>query len=130
MSFPWPSFGSFIFQRDEWPMPGTDIGWLTSPSRVRQRPLGSSRDVIALTAIGSAERSFEVLLTQDRLDELKALVDTEESFTDWARPVPLARDAYLLSVDQSEEVLVMCPNPEDQGKRWRTRIILVSRDIT
>lgn len=127
--YPWPSFGTFLFTKDETPMPGSDVGWIQAPQRVRQTPLGSARDVIALTAYGSSERSFEVLLTYDRLQELKALVDTEEQFTDWRRPVPLARTAYLSGVDQSEELLTACPTPETQGKKWRTRISLISRDV-
>lgn len=128
MSYPWPSFSTdFLFQRDEQPIFGTDTGWARAPSYSRSRPLGSATDSIVVLAIGSAIRSFECYLSPDRFDTLEGYINTSASFTDWERPTPDSRDAFLLQITPLDpDVRVVCSDGVTR-KRIRTRVDLVSQ---
>lgn len=102
MGYPWPSFGSFLFEREETAHFGTDVGWVNAPSFVRQRPLGGLADNVTLMAFASADRSFEQTFTQDRFNAFAALMGTVGLFTDWATPYPDSRQAELLEVTALE----------------------------
>lgn len=127
MAYPFPGFGTFMFQRSEWPLFGTDTGWNRELSVAQARPLGSSRDSVVTLAAGSQVRSFECLLTPTRYAELLALLNTTATFVDWERPVPNSQSAFLKTVTQSE--WLRSANPDDTGtrKRIRTRVELVGQ---
>jgi hypothetical protein len=101
--YPWPSFSSFLFKKRETVVFGTDQGWALAPSYVQGRPVGSTKDHIVATAIGSATRTFEIYLEQDRFIQLQALLNTVGLFTDWERPVPDSRQAFLTEVSPQEK---------------------------
>lgn len=126
MPYPWPSLGAFRFTREETPIYGTDIGWQATPSYSRQRPLGSTVDVITTLSIGSYERSFEVFLSQERFDAFFTLLNSSALFTDWKRPVPDSRQAFLSEVSRVEQAgYGRKPNGLYKPK-IRTRVVLVS----
>lgn len=130
--YPWPSFIGFKFESTESPIWGTDAGWVLSPSYSRQRPLGSSGDVITALAIGSAERTFEVYLTPARFLILQGLLNTTGSFTDWTRPLPESRNAFLTEVVAQENVISLryAATPGDTSpsnqRKIRTKLTFVS----
>ena len=126
MPYPWPSFGSFLFARDETPIWGSDQGWRRSPTYARRRPLGSATDSVLTLAIGSADRSFELYLSPSRLAILEALVNTSALFTDWERPTPDSRTALLSLVEPLEWLAVACTDGTTQ-KRVRVNVVLVSQ---
>lgn len=123
--YPWPSFGGFLFYREETPIFQTDQGWVNSPSYSRQRPLGSGSDVISALAIGSAERTFEVYLTPQRFNGLLMLLNSKGLFTDWDKPVPGSRMAFLSEIVPIEEAFGIQPTGLTQRKR-RVRLTFVS----
>lgn len=126
MPYPWFSAGGFRFRREEMPIYGTDTGWLRTPSYNRQRPLGTSVDVVNAIAIGSAERSFEVNLTPARYAVLESLLNTQFLFTDWRRPIPDSRNAFLSEVAGTiQDQIGHRPDGIPQRK-IRTRISLIS----
>lgn len=101
--YPFPSFGTFIFKKSETVLWGSDQGWVLAPSYVQVRPVGSTVDHIAATAIGSATRTFEVNLEPSRFNELQNLLNTTADFTDWDRPFPNNRSAFLTEVSPQEK---------------------------
>jgi hypothetical protein len=105
MPYPWPSFGGFLFRLSEHAIWQTDTGWVISPTYVRQRPLGSGTDAIVTTAIGSSERSFDMLLDPQRLQSLQGLLNTKATFTDWRRPAPDSRPAFLAGIAIVQDVI-------------------------
>ena len=123
--YPFPSFGGFQFKRDETAIWGTDIGWAKTPAYNRQRPLGSAADVTVALSIGSAERSFEINLTPTRFAALEQMLNTRAIFTDWGRPTPDSRMAFLSEVIPVEDIVSHIPNGIDRRKR-HVRIVLVS----
>lgn len=128
MPYPWPSFGSFRFAKDERVVFDTDNGWLRQPSISEQRPLGSATSSIVTLAIGSARRTFECRLTPARFAALEALVNTTALFTDWDRPTPDSRQAFLRSVtplDRSE--VLVCRNDGSTPNTVRVRVELISQ---
>lgn len=125
MPYPWPSYGGFRFKRDENAIWGTDNGWALAPNYNRQRPLGSASDVITTLSIGSAERTFECYLTIERFNALQGLLNTKALFTDWARPTPDSRQAFLSEVTPVEESFGIKPDGLVKRKR-RVRITFVS----
>lgn len=127
MPYPWPSFGSFQWHRDETAIFGTDTGWNRQPGYAQSRPLGSARDSIVTLAIGSAARKFECLLSPSRYDELAGLVNSAAFFTDWERPAPGQRFAFLANIEQRQWVAVRCSDGETE-KRIRTVVSLISQD--
>lgn len=132
MPFPWPSFGGFRFLGvNERPIFRTDRGWNISITTSRQRPLGTATDSIVTLAIGSASRSFELYLTPARFATLQALVNTTALFTDWDRPDPDSRQAFLASVMQLDRTPVkVCDsngNPTRFPNRVRARVELISQ---
>lgn len=125
MPYPFPSFGGFNFQRSEYPIFGTDQGWNISPSYQRSRPLGSAIDVIVTSSIGSADRSFECYLTPERYQQLFNMVNTRAVFTDWDRPTPDSRNAFLSEISRVDEAYSnMKAGPT--VRKFRTRVALVS----
>lgn len=126
MAYPWPGFGSILFARDEIPIFGTDMGWQRLPSIDRARPLGSATDSIVTTAAGSATRSFEVYLSPTRLAALEALVNTTATFTDWGRPTPDSRSAFLFTLLNLERLAVKCHDGVTR-QRFRVRVELISQ---
>lgn len=124
--YPWPSFGNFLFTRDESSLQRSDRGWNRTPSYARSRALGSASDNVVTMAVGSSERSFEVYLTPARLAVLAALVNTVAAFTDWERPTPDSRDALLMKVEQREWAAVRCSDGSTQ-KRIRTQVTLLEQ---
>ncbi len=129
MPFPWPSFGSFKFSGvDERSIFKTDLGWNRRISTSRQRPLGTGTDSIVTLAVGSASRTFEVRLTPARLATLEALVNTTALFTDWDRPTPDSRQAFLASVTQLDRTLIkLCDTNGVIPNRIRVRVELISQ---
>lgn len=127
MSYPFAGLGSFLFDRDEHPIFSSDMGWNRArPSIDRQRPLGSATDSIVTIALGSAERSFSMYLSPDRAVELEQMVNTTADFTDWTRPEPDTRQAFLASVIRQEIVQVICTDGVTRA-RWRCSVSLVSQ---
>lgn len=100
--YPFPSFGGFNFQREEHFY--TDTNWVKSPSYQRSKPLGSSTDVAIALSIGSSERSFELYLSPTRFAQLEGMLNTKAVLTDWARPVPDSRQAFLTEVTANPDV--------------------------
>lgn len=125
MPSPWASFGGFLFQRSEHIIWGTDAGWVRTPSYSRQRPFGSATDAITTIAIGSAERTFEIILTPSRFDSLEMLMNSKALFTDWGQP-PDSRVAFLTEVTPVEDVVSYAPNVTYATRKRRTRITLIS----
>lgn len=100
--WPFPSFSGFKFQRDEHFY--SDTNWAKTPSYQRTRPLGTSTDNIIALSIGSAERSFELYLTPTRFAQLEGMINTKGLLTDWGRPIPDSRQAFLTEVAPSQDV--------------------------
>jgi len=123
--YPWPSYGGFLFKRTEHEIWATDIGWVRSPSYSRDRPSGSDTDVVIALAIGSADRTFELVLTPARFDALEQLINTTAVLTDWGRPLPDSRLAFLTEVTPLEDVISYSPDGTSIRKR-RTRVAFVS----
>ncbi len=105
MAYPWPSFGTFLFNATERPAVEEDTGWVVNISASKSRALGALTDSITLTALGSRQRDFSIYLAEDRLLEFLALVGTTAAFCDWTRPTPDNRQAFLDSAVQSSEIL-------------------------
>jgi len=127
-SYPWAGFGdTWRFHRDEQPIFGTDSLWTRAPSYSQARPLGSAIDSIVTLAIGSAVRSFECHLSPTRFNELEALVNTSNDFTDWKRPTPDSRAAFLLRLTPVDpDVRFVCHDGVTR-QRIRTKVDLVSQ---
>ena len=125
MGYPWPSFGAFFFKREESAHFETDAGWALTPAYVQQRPIGSTVDYIIATSIGSATRSFEVTLTYSRFLQLQQLINTIAVFTDWLRPLPDSRMAFLSEVTPLEQVANAA-----LVRKLRVKISLVSQNAT
>lgn len=118
MPYPWFSFGNFLFEREETPLLGSDTGWAISPSIARARALGSTTDSVLTVALGSMDRSFDLLLSPARYAALQALAGTTAVLTDWKRPTPDTRNAVLSGVVlSSEEIMVRCHDGTRQLKR-------------
>lgn len=126
MSYPFASFGTFLFTPDERSIEETDTHWGLSPARDTSRPLGSATDSIVTTAIGSSRRNYQAYLSPSRFASLQALMDTVADFTDWERPTPDHRNALLLSVSEVERVDVICSDGVTR-RRIRAQISLVSQ---
>lgn len=124
--WPWPSLGGFQFKREEQPVYGTDLGWVQNPVYIRQTPLGSGGDTIVTTALGSMERNFEVYLSEDRFAILKAMANASYLFTDWSKPRPDSRQAFLSSVIQQDIGLHAKPDTNQTYKVSRVRVSLLS----
>lgn len=124
--FPWPSFGSFNFKQAETAHFGTDVGWIPTPTFIRQKTLGSLSDSILFTTQGSDERTFEVTFDPDRYAELLALIGTVANFTDWTRPVPDSRQAMLMLLTPMEFQIAVRRENGYTYRKIRTRISLVS----
>lgn len=125
MGYPWPSFGTFQFKREESAHFETDAGWVLAPSFVQQRPIGSTVDNVFAVSIGSATRSFEITLTRTRFLELQQFLNTTAVFTDWNRPQPDTREAFLSEVTPLEQVSNVA-----LVRKLRVRISLVSQNAT
>lgn len=125
MPYPWPSFGGFVFRREEHIIWGTDVGWAESPSYSRQRPFGSETDSIISLAIGSAERQFEINLTPTRMAALRLMLNARALLTDWARPTPDSRMAFLTEITPLEEVISFS-REATAARKYRVRLAFVS----
>lgn len=125
MAYPFPSFSSFQFRKEEQPVWESDAGWVLAPTYSRTRPFGSNADVITTLAIGSAERSFELYLSVDRFEELQGLLNTSGEFTDWARPFPDSRLVFLTEMTPISDAVSNVPGGINLRKR-RTKITFVS----
>lgn len=126
MPYPWAGFGSFLFTREEQPLFGSDVGWQRLPSIDRSRPLGSATDSIVTLAVGSTTRAFECYLSPSRLSTLSGLVNTSATFTDWERPTPDSRSAFLRSLMPLQKLAVVCDDGVTR-QRLRVRVELVSQ---
>jgi hypothetical protein len=124
--YPWASIGGFLFKRSESPVYGTDIGWIQTPIYVRQTPLGSGGDTIVTTALGSMERGFEIYIADDRFAILKAMANAAYLFTDWTKPTPDSRQAFLSSVVQQDIGMHGTPDGNRTYKVSRVKISLLS----
>lgn len=127
MAYPWPSFGSFTFKRSESALWGTDVGWALSPTIAQTRPIGSVKDHIVATAIGSRARSFEINLETDRQAQLESLINTTAVLTDWERPVPDSRPAFLVSVEPVDRFLHQASQSGQTTFARRFRVTFVSQ---
>lgn len=104
MAYPFPSFGDFLFLTEETPSWNNDTGWQPVSSVATTAVLGgTTASPIMLGVV--FERSFEIILTPDRLRELQAMIGLRADFCDWDQPVPNARPAFLNDVAHQEEVL-------------------------
>lgn len=121
--YPYPSFGGFQFKRDEHFY--TDTNWVKTPSYQRQRPLGSATDVALALAIGSAERSFELYLTPTRFAQIEAMLNTRATLTDWGRPVPDSREAFLIEITPSQDVYSYKPTGIT-GRKIPTKLTFIT----
>lgn len=111
--YPWPSFGGFLFTTDERALFETDAGWVRTPAYDRTRAFGTATDVITATSIGSAERTFELMLTPERFAALETMLNSKAVFTDWTRPVPDSRLAFMTEITALGDVVssrVFAPN--------------------
>ena len=129
MSYPWPSFGGFHFQRTEVPIQRSDSGWNVVLSVAEQRPLGSATSSILVMAVGSQRRRFECYMAPDRFATLQALLNTTAAFTDWDSPTPNSRQAFLRSVIQVDRTPILesrCPAGVTPNS-VRVRVELVSQ---
>lgn len=126
--YPFPSFGAtFLFDREEGPIYQTDTRWGRDPSYTRSRPLGTATDSIVTIAVGSAVRQFECYLSPDRFAQLEVLMNTADSFTDWDRPTPGSRQAFLGRVSILDgDVAVRCSDGVTR-KRIRALVELISQ---
>ena len=128
--YPWPSFGSFLFKKEETAHWETDAGWVLAPTFAQARPIGSTTDNILAISIGSAVRTFEVNLTYARFNELLGRLNTTAVFTDWDRPLPTSRSAFLQEVTPLERLIHQSPSSGKFEPEFRVRITLVSQDAT
>jgi len=126
MPYPWPSFGSFYFNREEWPIYGTDTNWNTKLTQARSRPLGTATDSVVTLAVGSLSRSFECYLSPTRFSSLRALLNTTEAFVDWQRPTPGNQEALLSGITRLGSVRMKCSDGTTR-ERIRTRVELISQ---
>ena len=126
MAYPFAGFGSFLFRDSERPMVDTDTSWAVKPTIARSRPLGSATDNIRTMAIGSAERSFELRMDEDRYATLQALINTVGAFTDWTRPTPDSRQAYLANATIVAHVASISRTGKGHRK-YRVRVELISQ---
>lgn len=125
--YPWPSFGTFVFTREEAILWGTDVGWVLAPSIAQNRAIGATRDNILATSIGSRTRSFEINLKPDRQAELESFLNTTALFTDWERPTPDSRQAFLLEVTPTDKFFTSNRLTGRPAIARRFRISLVSQ---
>jgi hypothetical protein len=135
MGYPWPSFGTFQFKRTETAHFETDAGWVLAPTYAQQRPIGSTVDNIIAISIGSASRTFECNLEQSRLNELQSRLNTQATFTDWVRPLPNSRPAFLTEVTPLERFIHVSKStdPAINGTfqiEYRVRVTLISQDAS
>lgn len=129
MAYPWPGFGTFQFHRvdGEVPLPQSDTGWQRAPSVVAHRILGGFVDSIQTTSMGSKGRSFDMLLSPRRYDQLEALLTQTSLFTDWRRPTPDSRQAFLSGLTREPDaVQVPCWDGETRD-RYVAHITLASQ---
>jgi hypothetical protein len=126
MGYPFAGFGGFIFHEDERAISETDSRWVREPKRDRSSPLGSARDTIVTLALGSADREFEILFEPTRFAAFEALVGTTDTFTDWTRPTPDSRSAYLARAQHLTDVSVVCADNSTRRK-VRARVSLISQ---
>lgn len=123
--YPWPSFGGFLFIKEEHAVWGTDAGWTRVANFQRSSPLGADSDVLTALNISSYDRSFEIYLTPERFDDLEALMNSTAEFTDWSRPIPDSRTAVLVEVSAIEDVISSSPQGTMIRKR-HTKVSLVT----
>lgn len=123
MSYPFPSYGGFQFKRGEHFY--SDTNWVKIPSYQRSRPLGTATDVAIALSIGSAERTFELYLTPTRFAQLEAMVNTKAVLTDWGRPTPDSRQAFLTEVIPSQDVYSYKPTGIT-GRKIPTKLTFIS----
>lgn len=129
MAYPWPGFGSFLFNADERPAHDDDTDWVVNITAAKNRALGALTDSITLLSLGSKTREFSVYLTSDRLVTLQALVGQTATFCDWKRPTPDSRQAFLESVQQ-DAVVMRTSNSRGlstSDQRRKVRIALTSQ---
>ena len=121
--YPYPSFGGFQFKRDEHFY--SDTNWVKTPSYQRQRPLGTGTDVAIALSIGSAERTFELYLTPTRFAQLEGMLNTTGLLTDWGRPIPDSRQAFLTEVTPSSDVYSYKPTGIT-GRKIPTKLTFIT----
>jgi hypothetical protein len=130
MPYPFASFSSFTFLRTERPIWDTDPGWQNSMSFARNLPLGANRPTL-LNLGSQAERSFEMWMSPARVAALSGLLGITSTFTDWDRPLPTRRQAYLSAVNTTTNIAVMDNRPGDPTdttqRRQRVRITLIAQ---
>lgn len=117
MAYPWPGFGTFQFTRAERPLDGLGGGWNYTPAEARSRALGAYSDSVVLLNVGSGTRQFDCYLSPARFNQLRALLWTVDTFTDWDRPVPDSRPARLDEVTYNSSVAFTdpdCAGPTDR----------------
>lgn len=105
-TFPWAGFGTIRFKRHEAPIIGTDTGWNANPKFAESTPTGAIRNDIVTLSIGSETRSFEQYMDPDRVTAYKALINTSHVLTDFDRPSPVQRQAFLRNVREVEHEVV------------------------
>lgn len=125
--YPWPSFGGFLFKREEHILYGTDSGWVLTPSYQRAKPLGTATDVITTLSIGSRERTFEVNLSLARYTQLEAMINTTALFTDWNRPTPDSRQSFLSGISPVDPEVASYKPVGIYNRKIRAKITLITQ---
>lgn len=134
-TYPWAGFEDtlgtqFKFRSDEQPIEGTDTFWRKQPKRDQSSNLGSSRDSIRTLAVGSATRTFELWMEQSRLDQFEGMLGRNGYFTDWLRPTPDSRAAYISEVTPQREAFGFqqsCDDDNPHKRKIRTRVTVLSQ---
>lgn len=129
MAYPWPSFGTFLFNAGEKPALDGDSGWVVNITSAKGRALGALSDSVTVMALGSKTRTLEIYLAEDRLLALQAFVGTTASFCDWTRPTPDSRQAFLDSVEQGTDVIRVgnFRGLNTSAERRKVRILLTTQ---
>lgn len=100
MPYPFPSFGTFLFTENR--EADTDTWWNRESQATFRRFLSdfpNDLSYVRPTQRGNGVRSFEIQMTLDRVIMLQnSYQNTLADFTDWQRPTPDSRYAWLKTV--------------------------------
>lgn len=119
MAYPWPSFGSFVFQRDESALDGIGGTWNYESNEARSLALGAISDNIVLLGISSGKREFQCYLSPDRLISLRSLLYTTGIFTEWRtgkNVLPDSKNCRLDVVEAGDSIAVRCQDGSTQRR--------------
>jgi len=121
--FPWPSFGTFQFTREESALDGIGGVWNYQSNESRSLALGGITDNVILLGISSGQREFQCYLSPDRLISLRALLYTTAAFTEWrtGKSVqPDSRNCRLDTVEAGDSIAVRCKDGSTERRIFTT----------